>query len=372
MKIKVGITGQTGFIGYHLFNYLSTKQDEIELIHFENKYFKDKNQLKSFVYQCDTIVHLAGINRHNDPKVLYETNIQLVQQIIDATQEISNKPHIIFASSIQEEYDNQYGKSKKDARLLLYEWAKNNNTKFTGLIIPNVFGPFCKPFYNSVIATFSYQLIQKQEPKIDKNSQLKLIYINELVEIFYEIIKNKIVSPKYEIKHSAEYTVNNILTKLINFQTLYLNKNIIPELTCSFDIALFNTFRSYIDIKSNPMYINNHLDNRGNLFEIIKTHSQGQIFYSTTYPNMTRGNHYHTRKIERFCVVGGKAIIKLRKINTTEIYEFELNGDNPSFIDIPIFFVHNITNIGKNNLFTLFWTNEIFNPNDTDTFFQTV
>ncbi|MDP4266271.1 MAG: NAD-dependent epimerase/dehydratase family protein [Bacteroidota bacterium] len=372
MKIKVGITGQSGFMGTHLFNFLTIKSDEIELMPFEDSFFENDNKLKEFIGSCDKIVHLAGMNRHGDSQVIYDTNIRLANQLIKNASEIKHFPHIIFSSSIQEDSDNPYGRSKKEARLLMQKWAEKNNVRFNGLIIPNVFGPFGKPFYNSVIATFSYQLTHNQEPKIQIDSDLKLIYINELTEIFYKAIKGKISENEYRVEHTSEYKVSDILEKMKSYKTIYLQNKIIPDLWINFDIALFNTFRSYIDYSNNPVYLDVHSDNRGNLFEIIRTLTKGQIFYSTTKPGITRGNHYHTRKIERFCVIGGKALIKLRKIGVDKVYEYEVNGDRPSFIDIPLFHVHSITNIGNENLFTLFWTNELFDPEDPDTFSQLI
>ena len=156
--IKIGITGQAGFVGTHLFNTLGLYPDKFSRINFEDDYFKSKGKLETFVKECDVIVHLAAMNRHNDPKVIYQTNIGLVKQLIGALEETTSTPHVLFASSTQEDQDNLYGKSKRDGRELLEKWATVHNAKFTGLVIPNVFGPFGNPYYNSVVATFCHQL----------------------------------------------------------------------------------------------------------------------------------------------------------------------------------------------------------------------
>lgn len=370
-KIKVGITGQAGLIGTHLSNYLRLKSAEIELVPFEDSYFKNKDQLSHFVLQCDTIVHLAAMNRGN-PEEIYKCNIGLVKKFIGVLGETNHKPYIIFSSSIQEERDNLYGKSKKEGRKLFEEWASKNNAKFTALIIPNVFGPFGLPFYNMVISTFCYQLTHNLEPKIKIDANLKLIYINDLIEIIYHTIKEKSNNSLIYIEPIAEGKVSDILEQLIEFKRIYLEQNIIPELKNHFDISLFNTFRSYIEYNYYPVYLNMHLDNRGYLCEIIKSNTGGQIFLSHTKPGITRGNHFHRRKIERFCVLQGDAIIRLRKIGTDSIIEYKVNGSQPAIVDIPIFHIHNITNIGGKNLLTSFWTNEFFNPEDSDTYHEEV
>jgi len=379
--IKVGITGQAGFMGTHLFNYLNLKKDVVT-IPFEDSFFDDKNQLENFVSKCDVIVHLAAMNRHDNPQVIYDTNIRLVKDLIDACDKTNSKPHILMSSSTQENRDNLYGKSKKDGRILLEKWAEKNNTCFTGMIIPNVFGPFGRPYYNSVIATFCHQLTHDEEPKIQVDGELKLIYINELVEEFWGKIKDKSKKIKdksakdsieaYEVPFTSMNKVSDILAILKRFKSKYFVNGIIPELNNNFELNLFNTFRCYIPQEKFPFMLTKNTDNRGSFVEIIRTNISGQYSYSTTKPGITRGNHFHTRKIERFAVISGKAKIELRKIGTDEVTSYLLDGEQPSFVDMPIWTTHNITNIGDTELFTLFWINEPYDPNDPDTYFEPV
>ena len=184
--MNIGITGQSGFIGYHLTNYLLQKNFNVIPINKED--FSSDQKLYKAIKNCNVIIHLAGMNRGPDKEV-HDCNIQLASQLISTLQESNLKPAIIFASSTQEEMDNPYGRSKKEATNLFIDWATKNNTNFTSLLIPNVFGPFCKPFYNSVIATFCYQLTHNQEPVIQIDKSLKLIYINDLVEKICEFIE---------------------------------------------------------------------------------------------------------------------------------------------------------------------------------------
>lgn len=295
-----------------------------------------------------------------------------------------------MSSSLQEFLDNPYGKSKREGRELFNQWADKNNAMFTGLIIPNVFGPFGKPFYNSVISTFSYQLINNLESKIEIDNKLNLIYVGDLINFIIELIEkygpiaqiikiekslksNKNYPPRIlQIKPRASYTVSELLEKLLSFKEIYYKNSIFPDLSDYFDLCLFNTFRSYISLDYFPRLYKLNPDDRGVYVECAKSLSKGQSSYSTTKSQITRGNHFHLRKVERFAVIEGNASIKLRKYGTNEIKEFVLDGNNPAFVDIPIWFVHNITNIGNSNLITLFWTNEFFDPSDADTYFERV
>ena len=378
--LKVGITGLSGFIGTHLLNTLRLFPDIYRIIPFDDDFFKVKEKLNNFVNNCDVIVHLAAMNRHKDPNVIYETNLDLVKRLIQACKETNAVPHILFSSSIQEEKDNLYGKSKKDGRLLFEKWAMENNAKFTGLVIPNVFGPFGEPFYNSVVATFCHQINHDEEPKIEVDGELKLIYVGELVNEIIEHIeamqyegKSKTIADTVVLPHTSSITVSGLLEKLTDYKNNYLGEGIIPDLGDPFSRNLFNTFLCYAD-HSNlfPFQLKQNTDNRGSFVEIIKSNNKGQFSFSTTKPGITRGNHFHTRKAERFAVIRGKARIEIRRVGTENKIKLELNGDDPSFVDMPIWYTHNITNIGKEDLYTFFWTSEFFDPKDPDTFFEEV
>ena len=374
--ITIGITGQPGFMGTHLYNYLGL-QEEVERIPFKDEYFENENQLKQFVKSCDVIVHLAAMNRHGDPQVIYDTNIKLVKQLINACEATNSTPHILFSSSTQENRNNLYGKSKLDGRKLLEDWANRNNAKFTGFIIPNVFGPFGNPYYNSFIATFCHQLTHGEQPEIQVDGLVQLIYVGELVNEFYKKIVNKNDEKagveEYKVPHTSEIKVSEALKMIEGFKANYFAKGIIPNLDNEFEKNLFNTFLCYIDHKSFfPFHLKKHSDDRGSFVETIKLNSGGQVSFSTTVPGITRGNHFHTRKAERFAVIKGKARIELRKIATEEILSFELDGENPSFVDMPIWYTHNITNIGDEELYTIFWINEFYDQNDSDTYFEKV
>jgi UDP-2-acetamido-2,6-beta-L-arabino-hexul-4-ose reductase len=371
--IKIGITGQEGFVGTHLFNTIALFSNEFEKVDYDISFFQDEVLLDQFVAQCDVIVHLAAMNRHNDPQVLYDTNVGLVSSLIHSLERTNSKAHVILSSSSQEEKDNLYGKSKKVGRELLMTWAKGVGATFTGLIIPNVFGPFGQPYYNSVIATFSHQISNGEIPQIQVDGELSLIYVGELVtEILNKIRENK-TNTAYVVPYTATAKVSQLLAQLQGYKSSYQDKGEIPVIHNTFELNLFNTFRCYMDIANHfPVKYTQHTDTRGSFVEVIRLGIGGQVSFSTTVPGISRGNHYHTRKIERFAVIKGKALIQLRRIGTEEVLDFYLDGNEPAYVDMPIWYTHNIKNIGEEVLYTNFWINEFYNPNDPDTYFEEV
>ncbi len=369
--MKAGITGQSGFIGSHLYNFLSL-QKNIEMIDFEDGFFNNREDLDNFTAKCDVIIHLAAMNRHNNPEKLYNTNIELTKKLISSLERTGSKAHVLVSSSTQENRDNLYGKSKKESRKLLLEWSKKNNSKFTGFIIPNVFGPFGNPYYNSFIATFSYRIVNNEEPEIQSDSEIDLIYVYDLAQIIYKHAAEGIATDKFVVPHIASRKVSDVLETLYKFKNEYVDNGIFPNLESYFDLCLFNTFRSYLPKDFFPKKLALHKDNRGSFVETVKSLSQGQFSFSTTKPGITRGNHFHIRKVERFAVIKGKAEIKLRRIGTDESRSYILDGNEPGFVDMPVWFTHNIKNIGDEDLITLFWINEFFDLEDPDTYYEEV
>lgn len=375
--MRIGITGQSGFLGTHLFNELKLHPN-FTLVPFEDSFFESSSKMQSFVCECDVVVHLAAVNRHDDLNVLYSINVGLCQKLVDACELSKSNPHIIFSSSTQEELDNLYGKSKRDGREILEQWALRNGASFTGMIVPNVFGPFGLPNYNSFVATFCFKLTHGEIPQIIQDSSVSLVYVGSVCKfIISQIIQEKdagsVMTNRVEVPSDFNRKVTEILDLLTEFKTLYFEQGFIPHLNSINDINLFNTFRSYINYKTHfPVKLTQHSDSRGVFVETIKLGVGGQVSFSTTLPGVTRGNHYHTRKIERFTVIKGKALIQLRKIGTDDVIDFYLDGNETSYVDMPIWYTHNIKNIGDDELYTQFWINEWYDSKDTDTYFENV
>jgi UDP-2-acetamido-2,6-beta-L-arabino-hexul-4-ose reductase len=371
--LNIGITGKNGFVGTHLFNTLGVLKEEFNIINFERQWFEEEEKLDLFVSSCDVIVHLAALNRHNDPEVIYHTNTALVSKLVAALDRTKATPQVLISSSTQEENDTVYGKSKREGREALAQWANRTKAVFTGMVIPNVFGPFGHPNYNSVIATFCHKISRGEEPVIQVDGLLKLIYVGDLVNEIVNCIRNKTNNAQYEVSHNTTIKVSDIRSKLLEFKEVYQDKGEIPVLDSTFEYQLFNTYRCYMDIGTYfPRKYTQHTDPRGAFVEIIRLGIGGQVSFSTTVPGVTRGNHFHTRKIERFSVIKGKALIQLRRIGTDEVLDFYLDGEEPAYVDMPIWYTHNIKNIGDEVLYTNFWINEFYDPQDGDTYFENV
>jgi UDP-2-acetamido-2,6-beta-L-arabino-hexul-4-ose reductase len=365
--INIGITGISGLLGWHLRAYLYSLKD-INIRGATRATFENDAELIKFVSSCEVIVHFAGANRGEDKEIL-QTNTGLTDKLINAFKKNANKPHIIFASSTQIYKNTVYGNSKIECSKKLQIWAKNNNALFSNLILPNIFGECGKPFYNSVVSTFCYQIANNQIPEIKIDAEIEFLHAGEVARQVYEIITDKRTG---KINFSGvTLKVSSLLKMIQNFAILYKD-HLIPDLKEKFDLQLFNTYRSYLYPQHYPVSLQLNKDERGEVFETARSLSQGQSFISTTKAGVTRGNHYHLEKFERFLVLKGKAVIKIRRLFSNDINIFEVNGETPSFIDIPTLHTHSITNIDSKELVTFFWSNEIFNPDLPDTFLENV
>lgn len=369
--MRILISGHTGFVGQHLIRRLKCLKIKHE-IGFLTKNNFQSNDIVNKISPDDIIFHFAGVNRDSNDGEVYKKNIKINELLYSALDEIKFKGKLLFTSSIQETSNTFYGKAKKNARLKFEEQSSLLGYSFFGILSPNIFGPFCSPNYNSFIATFSSMLINNETPIINNNAKVSLIYVGDFID---EIIK--IIDSYNNIDLNPglinSYYVSEILDKLNMFNDIYINKRQMPNVSHHFDLCLFNTFRSYIDISSfYPIKYEEFKDNRGTFSELARTYSAGQLSYSITKKDEIRGNHFHTRKIERFSVIKGKAKIKLREILSTEVSEFIITDKHPSYVDIPIWFTHNIQNIGDEDLITVFWINEHYKADSSDTYLENV
>lgn len=370
--MRIIITGQEGFIGYHLYNSLKYRYPKLKLIDFRKTFFEDENLIDKAFSKSDIIIHLAGVNRSEDQDYLYSENIKLGQKIINSFKRIDFKGKLIFASSTQEEHKNHYGKAKKITREFFYNESISCGFDFIGLIIPNVYGPFCRPNYNSFISTFSQNLINGNKNSIIEDKQIPLIYIGNLINDIVDSFNSR-SNPKKIINEDNNIKVSEVNKILEYFNDNYFFNGIVPNLNSEFKKNLFLTYISYIPIGSFfPKKLEIFSDNRGLFGEVIRSEVSGQTSFSVTHPDQLRGNHFHIKKIERFAVISGEATIEIRKIGTKLKKTFILNGEEPSYIDMIPWHTHNIENTGSTPLITLFWINEFFNENEPDTYSEKV
>ena len=371
MAKRIGITGMAGFVGTHVRDRLIREQD-FEVLPFGDNYFDNPALLADFAAKADIIVHLAGVNRH-EPEVVYARNIELMEQLLAAVDVTGNTPYILFSSSTQIERDNEYGRGKKRAMVLLEQWSLRRGVPALSMVIPNVFGDGGRPFYNSVVATFCHQVTHGQEPSILQDGQMSMIYINDLVDEICRLIQNPPEGYNIEyIPSRVEIKVSDVLVLLKKYKEYFYGSGMVPAMQTTFERDLYNIFITYMDAVDWERQLTLNTDARGSFVEVFKLENGGQVSFSTTRPGITRGNHYHIRKNEKFCVVSGQASIKLRRIGTDKVIEYLVSGDRPAWVEMPIYHTHNITNVGTAELVTLFWINEHFDPSNPDTFFEEV
>lgn len=363
----IAITGVEGFLGWHLRVHCHARP-ELKILQIDRSVFGDPGRLQGIMCQADAVVHLAGMNRGDDQEI-ERVNIGLTRQLIAACKQTNARPQVLLANSTHRDRETAYGRSKRQSADLLAGWASEAGAIFTNLVLPNIYGECGRPFYNSVVATFCHQLASGEEPKIIQDGQLELVHAQTVSRAIMAAIEGCV--PGQVRVEGERLSVSACLSKLQTFDRCY-RAHLVPDLKADLDLDLFNTYRSFLYPRYYPVTLQLHSDERGHLFEAVKSLHGGQCFISTTKPGITRGNHYHTRKFERFLVLGGDAVIRIRKLLTTDIVEFKVSGTVPQYIDMPTFCTHDITNTGQAELTTLFWAYEIFDPQRSDTIRESV
>lgn len=369
--LNVLVTGSSGFIGKNLCVQLELNK-EIKLL----KYNRDSTNkdLSKFVEKADVIYHLAGINRPKDNSEFTKGNYHLTKSIITLLEKFNKKTPVLLTSSTQAELSNDYGVSKKDAEDALINWSRTSGSKIYIYRLPNVFGKWSKPNYNSVVATFCHNIANNLPISInDPDKELGLVYIDDVISEFVKIINNELPTDRvfYEIPRIFKVTLQEIVDKINNFKTIP-ETLLVPNFSSAFDRFLYATYTSYSNTDKFSYNLDTKSDERGWLAEFIKSKEFGQIFVSSTKPGFTRGNHWHHTKIEKFLVVSGEGIIKLRQLESNDIISYKVSGESLEVVDMPAGYIHSIANSSKKDMITIFWTDELFNSNKPDTNFQEV
>lgn len=367
--MNILVTGSKGFIGKNLIATLEEKHQHQILSYDQEDTF---DTLDKYASMCDVVVHLAGINRPEDPKDFMEGNYLLTAKLLDALIKHKNHAPIILSSSIQALLDNPYGISKKMGEDLLIEYGKKHHVNVYIYRFPNVFGKWCKPNYNSVVATFCHHIAHDLPITISNPAnELNLVYIDDVVSSVISLIENgsneifQNISPIHQIK------LGELASLIKSFKSSRENLSI-PKTDDMLTKKLYSTYLTYLPIDQFKYGLNMHVDHRGSFTEVIKTLSQGQVSINIAKPGITKGNHWHHTKNEKFLVVYGKGIIRFRHVLTNETIEYPVSGEVLEVVDIPPGYTHNIENVGNTDLVTLMWVNEIFDPNHPDTNFLEV
>lgn len=363
--MKIGITGADGFIGQHVrFALLPLEKcGKIKVHDIPKAAFLEPAMLEASVDGCDAIIHLAGLNRGSEEEV-YRINVELARSLIHAVKATSCIPHIIFVSSIHRSRDSAYGRAKLHTQQEFEAWSQQVGGAYTTVVLPHVFGEFAKPHYNSAVATFCSDLAQGIKSDVH-DGEVELLYVGDAARVLIDAIETGTTGDI--VVTGEKMSVQNVYAILAHFHAAY-SAGIMPPMKSALEHRLFLTLQSYMFTTLFPLTLQLHSDARGVLAEIVRSFSPDQFFFSISKPGVVRGNHYHTRKFERFCVLSGQAAITTRKLLSNHAQRFVVSGDNPVVIDMPTYHTHSIENIGSADMLAVFWISEHYNEKDSDTY----
>lgn len=364
--MKVLITGSNGFVGKNLIAHLSERAN-IDIVSFTRE--NDLQDLSTMLEQVDIVFHLAGVNRPDNVADFKTGNADLTQLLCQYIEETGRQIPVVYTSSIQADLDNPYGESKRIAEELLQSFSNKTGVPVYIYRLPNLFGKWCRPNYNSVVATFCHNIVHDMPIQINDSSvSLSLVYIDDLINEFMSIIDGKNhaagfcdVSPVYET------TVGELAEKIYSYKKSR-DLLVTEAVGKGLDRALHSTYLSYLEPGDFSYELVKHEDPRGVFVEMLKTKDSGQFSFFTAHPGITRGGHYHHTKTEKFLVLKGRALFKFRHIMTDEYYEIETTGETPKVVETVPGWTHDITNTGDDEMIVMLWANEIFDKDAPDTY----
>lgn len=370
MAVNVLVTGSSGFVGRNLCAVLR-RTEKVRL--FEYDIAMSSCDLESAMNDSDVIFHLAGVNRPRDPYEFKTGNTGSTEEICTILRRSSRTQKIVLSSSIQAELDNPYGASKREAEQILRAFADETGAECVVYRFKNLFGKWCRPNYNSVTATFCHNIANDLPIQVnDPARSLELTYIDDVVNAFIAELESGPKGFRFAPPlPGAWITLGELANKIRFFRQSRYDLQL-PDLSAPFDRALYATYMSYLKEDEFGYDLERKSDSRGSLAEFLKSPAMGQLFVSRTRPGVTRGNHYHHTKIEKFFVVQGEAIVRFRHIEGEDVIEYRVRGEDFRVLDIPPGYTHSIENIGSDELVTLFWADEIFDQEQPDAFFEPV
>lgn len=382
--MKILVTGAKGFIGKNLIatlNNIRTGKDKSfgiteDIMIYEYDVDSNVILLDAYCRDCDFVFNLAGVNRPEKPREFMEGNFGFASILLDTLKKHENNCPIMISSSIQAEFDNPYGQSKKAGEDLIFDYGKENGAEVYVYRFPNVFGKWCRPNYNSVVATFCNNIANDLPIQVNDSSVvMKLVYIDDVVAELIGALKQEahINEQGYSyVPRVHTITLGEIADLLYSFKKSREDRTV-PDMTeDSFSKKLYATYLSYLpkDKFSYPLKMN--VDQRGSFTEILRTSDRGQFSVNISKPGITKGEHWHHTKNEKFVVVSGKGLIQFRKIDSGEVINYHVSGERIEVVDIPTGYTHNIINEGNTDLVTFMWCNECFNQEKPDTYFLKV
>lgn len=365
--MKILVTGAAGFIGKNL--CLNLKQQGHEVLEFDRN---TEESLESLVSKADFVMHLAGVNRPLNPQEFYDGNANLTYKLIEILKKDGRKLPLLLSSSIQAARGNDYGKSKKQAEDLVFQYGKDTGTKVFVFRLDNAFGKWCRPNYNSVVATFCHNIAHGLDIQInDPNAVVPFVYIDDICRCFVECISKNGSDEILSVTPSYKVSIGK-LAELINSFHDSRNTLAVPDMRDGFEKKLYSTYLSYLPEDAFSYPLNMHTDARGSFTEFLRTPERGQVSVNIAHPGIVKGNHWHHTKNEKFLVVKGTGVIRFRKVGTSEVITYPVSGEKLEVVDIPCGYTHNIENTGTDDMVTIMWANEPFDPEHPDTFYEEV
>lgn len=382
--MKLLVTGAKGFVGKNLTATLANIQAgkdktfavDPDITVLEYDVDTPQELLDTYTKECDFVYHLAGVNRPKDETEFMEGNFGFTSVLLDKLKEHGNKAPILVTSSIQAAQDNPYGRSKKAGEDLIFAYGQETGARVCVYRLPNVFGKWCRPNYNSAVATFCYNIAHNLPITVnDRNHPMHLVYVDDVVREFIGALdgkENRSEDGFCSVPVSHRITLGEIADLIASYKESRESKQIPYLADGSFEKKLYSTYLSYLPEKefSYPLVMN--CDARGSFTEVLRTPERGQVSVNISKPGITKGNHWHHTKNEKFLVVSGRGVIRFRKIDEDEVIEYHVSGEKLEVVDIPVGYTHNIENLGETDMVTLMWCNECFDPEKPDTYFLEV
>lgn len=369
--MKILITGAKGFVGKNLVAELNN-QGHTDLL------LCDRNttelELAEFAKKAEFVYHLAGVNRPQTEAEFAEGNKGFTEKLIELLSENQTPPPVLFASSTQAELSNAYGISKKEAESLVISYGQEETVNVMIYRFPNLFGKWCKPNYNSVVATFCHNISREIPIQVNNNNaELTLAYIDDVVRELISCLGNS--KTEHTIYYEVTPTYKILLGDLVNVLTSFKESRdilSIPDLDNSLVKKLYSTYLSYLPEDQFSYELTMHKDYRGSFTEFIRTEDRGQVSVNISKPGIVKGDHWHHTKNEKFLVVSGRGVIRFRKVDSEKVIEYFVSSDKLEVVDIPVGYTHNIENLGENDMVTIMWVNEPFSPENPDTYYVEV
>lgn len=369
--MKILVTGANGFVGKNLIAELNNRGYK-DIYKFDID--TDKSLLSEYTKNCEFIFHLAGVNRPKDESEFMKGNFGFTSELLELLRKHNNKASILITSSIQAEKDNPYGYSKRAGEKLLFSYSRETGVKTLVYRLPNLFGKWSRPNYNTVVATYCYNIARGLDIKVnDPNAELTLCYIDDVLNEFLSALEGSATKDGeyFRVPVTHKIKLGALADTIKNFKESRRDLSI-PDMEDELTKKLYSTYLSFLPEDGFSYDLNMHCDNRGSFTEFIRTADRGQVSVNVAKPGIAKGNHWHHTKNEKFLVVSGTGLIRFRKIDSDEIIEYKVSGEKFQVVDIPIGYTHSIVNIGDTDMVTIMWANEAFDPEKPDTYFLEV